>query len=346
MFATPLSVAKFRNLFALCWLIWSCLHTALYYWYGFPLSSALLDSTINNALLIGSCIVVSNVLRFYLPQNQRYSYILMLCVILTIIWFFISRVFIKMFTKDELDYRAFFTQSAPIKIGFGFLIIGCMALVSVVWYVMQEQQESTKRQASAERFLKEAELFALRQQLQPHFLFNSLNSINALIGLQPQLARTMIQQLSHFLRGTINKEEQVWSTVEEEIQHLQLYLDIEKVRFGHRLSTNIQIEESTRLQKLPTLLLQPVVENAIKFGLYETTGAIKISLKTWTHKGLLYIEVVNPFDPETNNNNKGTGFGLTSIERRLYLLFARNDLLKTNKEKDMFITTIKIPQPA
>ncbi|MGL1273916.1 histidine kinase, partial [Vibrio parahaemolyticus] len=83
----------------------------------------------------------------------------------------------------------------------------------------------------------------LRQQLQPHFLFNSLNSISALIISQPEKARHMIQQLSDFLRGTLKKEEQQWNSLQEEMQYLQLYLDIEKVRFGHRLHTNIIMNE-------------------------------------------------------------------------------------------------------
>ena len=119
---------------------------------------------------------------------------------------------------------------------------------------------------------KESELFKLRQQLQPHFLFNSLNSINALIGNRPDEARKMVQQLSDFLRGTIKKEETQWVTLQEEMQYLQLYLDIEKVRFGNRLSTAIEIGEDVSEMTLPALILQPIVENAIKFGLYDTTG--------------------------------------------------------------------------
>lgn len=290
--------------------------------------------------------MISNVLNFYLPQKRRYTYILMLCASLAVIWFLISRAFIKLFTEDVLDYKAFFTHSAPIKLTFGFLVIGCMALVSVVWYVLQDGQESLKRQTEAERLAKEAELFKLRQQLQPHFLFNSLNSINALIGAEPQRARTMIQQLSDFLRGTLKKEEQTWTTLKEEMAHLQLYLDIEKVRFGHRLSTFINMSDDCAALQVPAMLLQPVVENAIKFGLYDTTGEVDIRLETTLDGNMLLVQVTNPFNIDSNAVNKGTGFGLTSVQRRLYLLFARNDLLQTGVHHNLFITTIKIPQPA
>jgi len=92
------------------------------------------------------------------------------------------------------------------------------------------------------------------------------------------------------------------------------------------------------------LLLQPIVENAIKFGLYDTTDNVLIKLTAKKEDHLLSISVQNPFDPATSTTKKGTGFGLTSIRRRLYLLYGRNDLLETKTEGNIFITTVKIPQ--
>ena len=132
--------------------------------------------------------------------------------------------------------------------------------------------------------------------------------------------------------------------LEEELQYLELYLEIEKVRFGHRLSTVIQSDEFCRSMKLPPLLLQPIVENAIKFGLYDTTDDITIRIAVRAETGYLNITVENPFDPQTSSPKKGTGFGLNSVQRRLYLLFARNDLLQTSAVQNLFITTVKIPQ--
>jgi LytS/YehU family sensor histidine kinase len=218
-------------------------------------------------------------------------------------------------------------------------------MISVLWYNWGEQKENEERKTAAEKLAKDAELFKLRQQLQPHFLFNSLNSINALIGSRPEEARKMVQQLSDFLRGTLKKEEQQWVSLQEELQYLQLYLDIEKVRFGNRLATIIESDPMAGQLKLPALLLQPIVENAIKFGLYDTTGETVIRLNATGSDGYLVIRVQNPFDPETSMPQKGTGFGLKSVRRRLYLLFARNDLLATETADHTFITTVKIPQP-
>jgi len=96
--------------------------------------------------------------------------------------------------------------------------------------------------------------------------------------------------------------------------------------------------------KLPSLLLQPVMENAIKFGLYDTVGEITISLKANAENNELVITVKNPFDPQTAKPKQGTGFGLSSVQRRLFLLYARQDLLQTVQQDTSFITSIKIPQ--
>lgn len=312
--------------------------------FGFSWNVAILDSAISNLLLAGTSLLVTVTLQFYIPQKNRYGYILGLCSVLAALWLFLSRTLLLLFLKEGSDYERFFSQSVPIRLAFGFLITGCMSLVCVLWYTIHDQREIEKRKEEAEKLSREAELYKLRQQLQPHFLFNSLNSINALIGSQPQKARSMIQQLSDFLRGTLKKEDHQWISLEDELQHLQLYLEIEKVRFGHRLSTEINNETSGMSLQLPAMLLQPVVENAIKFGLYDTVGDIIISIEAKKLDNALLLQVKNPFDPETSSPKKGTGFGLSSVQRRLYLLFARNDLLQTEIKDQLFITIIKIPQ--
>jgi len=282
-------------------------------------------------------------LHYYLPQKEKYFHLVSWCILITIIVILVTKVILKNVFADDSEYLVFFKRSLWIRSSFDFLLLGCFTLVSVIWYNWQEQSEQEERKQDAEKLTKEAELFKLRQQLQPHFLFNSLNSINALIGSRPQEARKMVQQLSDFLRGTIRKEEHQWVTLKEELQYLQLYLDIEKVRFGHRLSTKIECEAGLDELKLPALLLQPIMENAIKFGLYDTVDEIEIGLKAHKEENDLMISVTNPYDPETSAP-KGTGFGLQSVQRRLYLLFARNDLVSTEAKENIFTTTIKIPQ--
>ncbi len=341
---SPFSIVRFRVNFGIWWLAIICDHALILYFLDEPLSLAIFDSLISNLLLMFSCLAVIQILRFYLPRGRQYMNIFFICLFLTGTWFLVSKSLLKLSLSHYAGYTDFLHHSLSIRFSIGFLLLGFISMISIVWYNHQEQNELDKRNRDAEKLAREAELFKLRQQLQPHFLFNSLNSINALIGSRPEEARKMVQQLSDFLRGTIKKEETQWVTLQEELQYLQLYLDIEKVRFGNRLATAINADENTGAMKLPALLLQPIVENAIKFGLYDTTGDTVIQVTAANEGNDLVIRVTNPFDSETSSPQRGTGFGLKSVQRRLYLLFARNDLLSTQSKENIFTTTVKIPQ--
>lgn len=344
MATSPLSVRRFLVLFSICWVVLMADHVLVLHWFGLPWTAAVVDSAVSNIILLSACLLVMNTLRYYLPRGEQYVNIFSLALLLTIIWLVISKSILRISLSSFDGYSEMLHHSLPIRFSIGFLLLGCVTMISILYYNQLEQKENEIRKADAEKLAKEAELFKLRQQLQPHFLFNSLNSINALIGMRPNEARKMVQQLSDFLRGTIKKEETQWVSLQEELQYLQLYLDIEKVRFGNRLATEIESDESLQQMKLPALILQPIVENAIKFGLYDTTGETIIRICTTLEDSSLVIKVFNPFDPETSSPKQGTGFGLKSVQRRLYLLFARTDLLVTETNNNVFTTIVRIPQ--
>jgi two-component system LytT family sensor kinase len=347
MVRSPLSTGKFLLIFISWWGIWGFLQTDLLIGFGLRAMTAFSDSLVSNTLVALSCGFLSNNMQYYLPKKERYWYILLISLALSgIILLACKAILVPLLggLSDGAAYTQFFNRSWPVRFDIVFLQVGCMSILSVLWYSTEEEQENRQRRNDAERLAKEAELFKLRQQLAPHFLFNSLNSISALIGSRPEQARKMIQQLSDFLRGNLKKEDQQWVPLSEEIQYLELYLDIEKVRFGHRLSTVIICDEECLERKLPPMLLQPIVENAIKFGLYDTTDAVTIAIRARLDGKFVRIEVENPFDPETSRPKKGTGFGLTSIQRRLYLIFARPDLMETHVDNNLFTTIVRIPQ--
>jgi two-component system, LytTR family, sensor kinase len=324
--------------------IWCLLQIMVLQDFGIAPSRAITDAVISNLLLEATCLLIINNMRYYLPKREKYWYVLLISIALSLLWLLLMRVSLWALFKNDVAYMHSLAQTSIIRYAIAFLIIGCCTVLSLLWYSQRDQQADTQRKEDLERLAREAELNKLRQQLQPHFLFNSLNSISALTGSQPEKARHMIQQLSDFLRGTLKKEEQQWTTFEEELQYLQLYLDIEKVRFGYRLQTNIETQDGTMQMRLPSMLLQPLVENAIKFGLYDTIGEVTIFISAKNVNGLLQVSVQNPFDESTSASVKGTGFGLASIRRRLFLLFARHDLLQIKKEAQQFITIISIPQ--
>lgn len=341
--STPLLAQyRFRLIFFSTWLVWTFLHVLMVRSFSGTWAAAALDGLVSNLLLFFLGLMLMNILRYFVPERERYGMLLVWVVVVSLIWLLLTRILLQLVLPSS-DYQLLVMSSLMIRFSIGFLILGNLVLISVVWYHWQEQKELQARRTEAAELAKEAELFKLRQQLQPHILFNSLNSINALIGSKPAQARTMVLQLSDFLRGTVKKEEQTWVSLQEELDYLQLYLEIEKVRFGHRLDTKFSIEPDAASMRLPSLLLQPVMENAIKFGLYDTLDDITIELAAIASDGSLIISVKNPFDPETGAP-QGTGFGLASIKRRLYLLFGRTDLLKTLAEGNKFNVEITIPQ--
>ena len=336
---------KFNALFIVLFLSWTVTHVWIVHnVFKFSWLTSIWDSIIYNTILAGCAVIISLVLLFYKPVAKSIWISLLMVLVITYIWVEKSPFLLSFVNISEKNYLEFINQSFSVRFIFGLMINSSVLGVSWFWYGIEEQQEQSKRRQKLEDLAKEAELLSLRQKLQPHFLFNSLNSISALVVVKPEQARTMIHQLSDFLRSTLRQEENKKISIVEEMKQLDLYLAIEKVRFGHRLNTTIEIDENIEAQ-VPAMILQPVVENAIKFGLYDTTGTVDINIKVTHSNNSVSIEVSNPFDPSTRSaNDKGTGFGLNSIQRRLYLLYARNDLLQIKEDKNLFITKISIPQ--
>jgi len=312
--------------------------------FKFNLVDAFIDSTISNIILSLFCFETINILKYYQPGAQNYAYRFAIGFVLTFLSIYITRWLLCAVFVNDVGYQLFFENSFYIRFVFSFLIITTVTLISWLWYYFDNLQQANSQKTDAENLLREAELTKLRQQLQPHFLFNSLNSINALVGAEPKAARKMIQQLSDFLRGTLKKDEQQFLLFQDEITHLNLYLEIEKVRFGARLQTEIKVNDGALLLKLPPMILQPLVENAIKFGLYNTTEDVLITIQVEVIKGYLQINIMNPYNADYTSNSKASGFGLSIVQRRLFLLYSRNDLLQTHGDKNIFYTSLKIPQ--
>lgn len=345
MTTTPLSVKQIKLIscvILVCWIAVCAL--IVYNILNFSLQIALADSLLSNGLLAIACIIISNMLGYYQPKNEKIFFILLLSGLLTAIIVFATKYGLNYLFPRENSYVLFLNFSLPFRAIIAFLCLTWCALANVLWYKLEEQSETQSRLLAVQNLAKEAELNKLRHQLQPHFLFNSLNSVYALTIVNPTEAGVMITKLAAFLRGTLKRDDEVWVNVAEEMEYIQLYLDIEKVRFSHRLSIDVKIEENTLGLCLPGTLLQPIVENAIKFGLYNTARAITITIRVKLENHALVICVTNPYDQEITAS-KGTGFGLSSIRRRLYLLFADNTLLKTETQNNnLYITTLKIPQ--
>ncbi len=324
-------------------LLWVGLQTFILSKYTGSWSISLTDALVSMSLITAACLVVINNFRYYLPGQEQFWYIAIISLALGGVTTGLSTFALHLLFMKQTAYHALISQSWLLRYALSVLLIACTGIIGLLWYSLQEGKEREARANSAEKMLKEAELFKLRQQLQPHFLFNSLNSISALTISDAKAARHMIQQLSDFLRSTLQRNEQQLIPLAEELNQLVLYLDIEKVRFGHRLQTSITCSGEVAQMKLPALLLQPAVENAIKFGLYDTLDDVTIEIEASKKEDDLVLTIRNPFDADTAQPAGGTGFGLQSIRRRLYLLYARQDLMQTQQEAGIFTVTILIP---
>jgi len=301
---------------------------------------ALVDAFFLMLFFLGGLLLLDRVFRHYTP-NRKNGFLLVLFPLLLsggLVWSH-AQVLNWWFDSDNLELleaSIFYRWTV-----FG-LVFQLLAVLAVVISKVAGQEELSRREGQLLQLSKEAELAQLRQQLQPHFLFNSLNSIHALVLASPQRAREMVLLLSDFLRGTLRTEGQSWISLADEIKYLSMYFDIERVRFGHRLLVDLQVEEGVEQLKIPPLLVQPLVENAIKYGLYGTLGEVKISLRFQKEGNYLQVIVENPFDGQASVP-AGTGFGLSSVERRLFLIFGRTDLLQKIAANGIFCVHLKIP---
>jgi LytS/YehU family sensor histidine kinase len=306
---------------------------------------ALVDAFFFTLFFLGGVLLLDRVFRHYTP-NRKNGFLLVIFPLLLsggLVWGHAQ--LLDWWFAEESDYLELLESSFLYRWVFLGVVIQLLAVLAVVISKLAGQEELSRREGQLLQLSKEAELAQLRQQLQPHFLFNSLNSIHALVLASPQRAREMVLLLSDFLRGTLRSEGQSRISLSDELKYLGMYFDIERVRFGHRLLVEMEVAPEVESLKIPPLLVQPLVENAIKYGLYGTLGEVKIRISCQKEENYLLITVQNPFDPQ-DSGPEGIGFGLSSIERRLFLIFGRTDLLLKSEENNLFQVQLKLPLTA
>ena len=228
------------------------------------------------------------------------------------------------------------------------ILLSLMLYISsvVIYYAIgfyESLQEKQAHELQLKSLIKEAQLNELRSQLHPHFLFNSLNSINSLTISNPEKAGEMIIKLSEFLRYSLSRKGHSMADFEKELHHIQLYLDIEKVRFGERLEFISVTEDVPKNWPVPLMLLQPLIENAVKHVVYNTGDKVKIRLDAKVDNDVLLIEISNNFDLESTNT-KGTGTGLQNVRERMKLVYSQDNLFSAGYQGDKYVAVLRIPQ--
>ncbi len=205
-------------------------------------------------------------------------------------------------------------------------------------------KEKLRNEGKLKALIKEAELHALKSQINPHFLFNSLNSISSLTMTDPEKAQEMVIDLSQLMRYSLKHEQKEKVTFKQELENNKLYLHIEKVRFGRKLNPVFDIKEECLNAEIPNMILQPLYENAIKYGVYEATEPVEVFTGCgMTPDGALEIVIKNTYDPDVLSK-KGEGIGLRNIRDRLQIIYGNSRLMKVEDNKKEFVITLTIPQ--
>ena len=204
-----------------------------------------------------------------------------------------------------------------------------------------------------ERVNRESELRALRYQLNPHFVFNALNSVSSLIiDRQNEQAEKLVDDLADYMRAVLTGGVEDMITVEQEFDQQVRYLEIERMRFPERLRYSVDIDPAASDWRIPALIIQPLIENAIKFGVSGTEDAINIIISAQIEGDRLRISVANDGRVkipagQTPGRAIGTGTGLSNIQNRLRALYGENaSLLLANSKDGMAIATIVLPDPS
>ncbi len=336
---------------AIWWLAWALLAAGqsllFYLFYNIPIGIALTDGFISMALLgiIGlvmwfPLITIKRTRSFDLTALLNFVLIGTLIVYL---WFSLTKALTHSLYPGNNYYLSLWDDTVIYRVTTGVLLFGVIVLTYYLFISAVTLAEKASRQAQLESLVKEAELKVLRSQLNPHFLFNSLNSISSLTITDPEKAREMIVKLSEFMRYSLSGKNDQPVTLRQEMENLRLYLEIEKIRFRERLVCEEDIDPRCEKTMIPSMLLQPLFENAIKHGVYESTGPILIKTSAEYLSGTIRVTVFNTVDPTVITTRKGTGTGLSNVKHRLKLFFGDNSEMISIRTENNFTATLVFP---
>jgi two-component system sensor histidine kinase AlgZ len=231
-------------------------------------------------------------------------------------------------------------------IGLGVILYCLCSCAHYLAIEFQRARGAERRELESQLAAQEAELRMLRTQIDPHFLFNSLNSISALTSQNPAGARDMTLQLAEFFRHTLGLEAHRKVTLDAEAKLLTHFLAIEKVRFGARLAVEQDIGEGAGACLLPPMILQPLVENAVKHGIGHLPGGGTLRIAACLSGSLLQICVENDVDSDLPAPTAGKGIGLANVRQRLATMYGHHASVNWTRENKRFKVALALPAEA
>ncbi len=315
------------------------------YYQILPVGIATIDGLIFSLVLGVLGIAVWYVVRYNDPEKSGGIQILAshiaAALFFTLLWIVSSGIIVKTMLNNLL-YNNYYENQFIVRTFVGLLYYAILVSVYYTYVYSQHNREKRLRETEWQNQIRKAQLSTLKSQINPHFLFNSLNSVASLTLTNPEKAHEMVIALSDFMRYSLRKHQDDMVTLDVELLNIRLYLQIEKIRFGSILQYKFDINEDCKNHLIPNLILQPLLENAIKYGVYEASKPVEIHLTARKNSNILEISLINDFDPESVPL-KGEGVGLKNIIDRLRLLYGSSTLLSFQRGENKFIVKMLVP---
>jgi two-component system LytT family sensor kinase len=307
---------------------------------------AIIESLVSAIILCGLTIVWHYPAKYISIEQNSLLKILFSHIITAFIssglWILFIYVIMVPFLGFNETYQNYFYHTILWRFLVGLMLYAVVVSFYYLVSYYSESQERAVKESELKNLITQAELKSLKFQINPHFIFNSLNSMSALTEIDPKKAKEMIIKLADFLRYILATNEREKNKLSEELKNIRLYLDIEKIRFEDKFDYSEQLDDECNKVEIPNMILQPLFENVIKHAVYETLDKVQLTLKCGFDNGYLKIQLQNNFD-ESSKSRKGAGVGLKNINDRLNLIYHRNDLMEVKKEKGIFNVTLFIP---
>jgi sensor histidine kinase YesM len=345
----PFLVKRTYTIFySLAWILIIGVHVSvLYFFSNQSLVNSIADGLVFNLLFIALGLGIWFAVRYYDSARGNildvFIYHLGTAALALGLYIGLGYLTMKYVFPGLEGYQEFLEGSMPWRAISGIFLYSLIVLIYYLYINQEDRKERIKKEAELQLMVREAEIDRLKSQINPHFLFNSLNSIASLTLTSPDKARDMIVKLSSFLRSSLEYRQNELTDLETELENIGQYLEIEKVRFGDKLSFTFDVNESCRTCQLPNMILQPLFENAIKHGVYESTEPVEINCTAEETRDGLLISIINDFDPDMPAR-KGKGIGLQNVNNRLQLVYQATNLMQVSKSGSRFIARLLIPQ--
>ncbi len=331
------------------WLTIGCLLAALLVLTNISLWANALLFAVPATLVFGSLSASAYYVARSLPMKKRSFFVVagvfggtaliygIIWGILCFFWNKITLLFDESWAGIEMNQHL-----ASLLLICGTLLYLLSILVYDVLLALDNIRQAERREAASEMLARDAELQVLRTQINPHFLFNSLNSISALTTIDAAGARDMTIELAQFFRQTLALSEQQKIALSDEIALCNHFLTIEKIRFGKKLQVQMRIDPDSENCLLPPMLLQPLLENAIKHGIRDLVDGGTIELSSKVRAPWLFVAIDNPVDTQPSSA-QGTGTGLKNLQARLRSLYGDKSRVEWRIAEQVFRIEITLP---